>query len=65
LSHGVQVTCETWQASMRIMTGVGDLVQRTENGEAHVGYSVAGRSSNTMCGMHYAQGDEERMFLDL
>jgi hypothetical protein len=29
---------------MRIEVGVGDLVQRTGDGEAHVRYSVAGRS---------------------
>jgi hypothetical protein len=29
---------------MRIKTGVGDLVQRTEDGQAHVVYSVTGRS---------------------
>jgi hypothetical protein len=28
---------------MMIMAGVGDLVQRTEDGQAQVGYSVAGR----------------------
>jgi hypothetical protein len=30
--------------SDRIEEGVGDLVQRTGYGQAHVGYSVAGRS---------------------
>jgi hypothetical protein len=29
---------------MRIEAGVGDLVQRTEDGQAQVGYSVAERS---------------------
>jgi hypothetical protein len=29
---------------MRIMAGVGDLVQRTGDGQAQVGYSVARRS---------------------
>jgi hypothetical protein len=29
---------------MRIMAGVGDLVQRTRDGQTQVGYSVAGRS---------------------
>jgi hypothetical protein len=33
----------TWQTMMMIMAGVGDLVQRTEDGQAQVGYSVAGR----------------------
>jgi hypothetical protein len=29
---------------MRILAGVGDQVQRTRDGQAQVGYSVAGRS---------------------
>jgi hypothetical protein len=44
LSRGVQVTGAAWRAAMRIMVGVGDLVQRTGDGQAHVKYSVAGRS---------------------
>jgi hypothetical protein len=43
LSHGEKVAGATWQAAMRIMTEVGDLVQRTGAGQAQVGYSVAGR----------------------
>jgi hypothetical protein len=31
LSHGVQVAVAAWCATMRIMVGVGDLVQRTED----------------------------------
>jgi hypothetical protein len=31
---------------MRIEVGVGDLVQRTMNGQAQVGYSVTGRSGD-------------------
>jgi hypothetical protein len=40
-----------WRAAIRIMTGVGDLVQRTGDGQAQVGYSVLGWSSGrvTMC----------------
>jgi hypothetical protein len=30
-----------WQAATRIMAGVGDLVQRTGDGQAQVGHSVA------------------------
>jgi hypothetical protein len=41
LSHSVQVIGATWRAVMRIMVGVGDLVQQTRDGQAHVGYSVA------------------------
>jgi hypothetical protein len=32
LSHGVQVTGAAWRAVMRIVAGVGDLVQRTRDG---------------------------------
>jgi hypothetical protein len=34
LSHSVQVTGVTWWAAMRIVAGVEDLVQRTEDGQA-------------------------------
>jgi hypothetical protein len=45
---GVQVTGATWRATMRIVTGVGDLVQTTEDGQAKVGYSVVGRSGGRL-----------------
>jgi hypothetical protein len=32
LSHGMQVVGATWRAMMRIVAGVGDLVQRTGDG---------------------------------
>jgi hypothetical protein len=44
LSRGVQVTGAAWRVVMRIIAGVGDLVQRTEDGQAQVGYAVTGRS---------------------
>jgi hypothetical protein len=44
------------------MTGVGDLLQRTGM-VAKVGYSVVGRSDDTVCGLHRARGDKERGFL--
>jgi hypothetical protein len=54
-----------WRAAMRIMAGVGDLVQRTEDG--HIGRVLGGRaierSGGTVCGLHRARGDEERGFL--
>jgi hypothetical protein len=37
----VQVVGAAWWAATRIMAGVGDLVYRTEDGQAYVGYSVA------------------------
>jgi hypothetical protein len=57
LSRGVQVAGATWRATMRIVAGVGDLVQRIEDGQAQVDYSVAGRSegrvtSYAICTVH-------------
>jgi hypothetical protein len=40
LSHGVQVTGAAWRAAIKIMTGVGDLVQRTGDSQTKVGYSM-------------------------
>jgi hypothetical protein len=66
LSRGVQVAGVAWRVAMRIMAGVGDLVQRT--GDDHTGRVLGGRaierSGGTMCGLHRARGDEERGFLD-
>jgi hypothetical protein len=49
------------------MAGVGDLVHRTGNG--HKGWILSGRttrrSSDVVCGLHRAEGDEEREFLGL
>jgi hypothetical protein len=44
LSRDVQVTCAIWRTVTRIMTGVGDLLQRTRDDEAQVEYSVTERS---------------------
>jgi hypothetical protein len=44
LSYGVQVTGVAWRVATRIEAEIGDLVQRTWYGQAHVGYSVVGRS---------------------
>jgi hypothetical protein len=47
------------------MAGVGDLVERTEDGR--IGRVLSAwairRSSDTVCVLHHAQGDEEREFL--
>jgi hypothetical protein len=53
------------RATTRIVAGVGDLVQRTEDGRAHLvlGGRVIERSGGTMCSLHRARGDEERRFL--
>jgi hypothetical protein len=53
------------QVAMRIMTGVGDLVQRT--GDGHTGQVLSGRMieslGDAVCGLHCARGEEERRFL--
>jgi hypothetical protein len=51
LSHGVQVTGAARRTVTRIVAGVGDLVQKTEDSQAYVGYSGAGRSRGrvTLC----------------
>jgi hypothetical protein len=51
LSRDVYVAGVAWWAAMRIEAGVGDLVQRTRDGQAQVWYSVAGRSRGrvTLC----------------
>jgi hypothetical protein len=61
----VQVTCAVWRAVMRIVAGVGDLVQRI--GDGRIGHVLGGRaierSSDAVCGLHRACGDEECGFL--
>jgi hypothetical protein len=56
------VTC---RVVMRIMVGVGDLVQRT--GDGRIGRVLDGRtierSGGIVCGLHRARGDEECGFL--
>jgi hypothetical protein len=44
LSQDVYVTAAAWRAAMRIEAGVGDLVQRTGDGQVQVEYLVAERS---------------------
>jgi hypothetical protein len=65
LSRGVQVAGAAWRAAMRIMVGVGDLVQRI--GDGRTGLVLSGRtierSGGAVCGLHHARGDEERGFL--
>jgi hypothetical protein len=65
LSRGVQLAGATWRAATRIVTGVGDLVQRTRDdrtGQILSGWAIE-RSGGTVCGLHRARGDEEREFL--
>jgi hypothetical protein len=60
LSCGVQVAGAAWRTATRIVTGVGDLVQRT--GDGHTGRVLGGRaierSGGAVCGLHRARGDE-------
>jgi hypothetical protein len=65
LSFDVQVTGAAWQATMRIVAGVGDLMQRTIDGRTGqiLGGRMIERSGNVVCGLHCARGDEEREFL--
>jgi hypothetical protein len=50
---------------MRIVTGVGDLAQRT--GDGRTGRVLGGRAierlRGTVCGLHRARGDEKHGFL--
>jgi hypothetical protein len=50
---------------MKIVTGVGDLVQRTGDGRTVrvLGGRAIERSGGNVCGLHRARGTEEREFL--
>jgi hypothetical protein len=65
LSRGVQVIGAAWQAATRIVSRVGDVVQRT--GDGRTGWVLSDRtiggSGDTVCGLYRARGDEEREFL--
>jgi hypothetical protein len=54
-----------WRAAMRIVAGVVDLVQMTENGRTCrvLGGQVIKRSGGAVCDLHRARGDKEREFL--
>jgi hypothetical protein len=65
LSRGVQKADAAWRVVMRIMVGVGDLVQRIGNGRTGriLGGWMIERSGGAVCGLHRACGDKKRMFL--
>jgi hypothetical protein len=65
LSRGVQVSSAAWRVAMRIVAGVGDLVQRIGDGRTGrvLGGRVIERSGGVVCGLHRACGDEECEFL--
>jgi hypothetical protein len=60
----VQVAGAAWWAATRIVAGVGDLVQRIEDGRTSqvLGGRTIGRSGNAVCGLHHARGEEECEF---
>jgi hypothetical protein len=64
-SRGVQVAGAAWRASTRIVTRVGDLMQRIRDSRTSrvLGDRVIERSGGAVCGLHRARGDEERGFL--
>jgi hypothetical protein len=66
LSRGVQVTGAARRAAMKIMIGVGDLVQRTGNDRTGrvLGGRAIERSGDAVCGLHRVRGDEEREVLN-
>jgi hypothetical protein len=61
----MQVVGAAWRAVMRIVVGVGNLVQRTEDdrtGRVLSGWAIE-RSGGAVCGLRHARGDEEHVFL--
>jgi hypothetical protein len=66
LSRDVQVTGAAWWAAMRIVAGVGDLVQRIDDDRTGrvLGDWTIGRSGDAVCGLHRARRDEEHGFLE-
>jgi hypothetical protein len=55
----VQVVGATCRTAMRTVVGVGDLVQRTEDGRTGwvLGGWVVERSGGVVCGLYLARGD--------
>jgi hypothetical protein len=55
----VQVAGVGWRAATRTVAGVGDLVQRTEDGRIGriLGDLAVERSGGAVCGLHLARGD--------
>ena len=59
MSRGVQVVGAAWRAATRTVAGVGDLVQRTEDGRTGqiLSGQVVERSGGAVCSIHLAHGD--------
>jgi hypothetical protein len=55
----VQVADAAWHAAMSTVAGVGDLVQRTEDGRTGrvLGGQAVERSGGTICGLHMTRRD--------
>jgi hypothetical protein len=53
-----------WRAAMRIVVGVGDLVQRTADGRTGrvLGDRTIERSGDAVCGLHRARDHKEHEF---
>jgi hypothetical protein len=65
LSRSVQVADVAWRVATRIVVGVGDLVQRIEDGRTGriLGGRTIERLGEAVCGLHRAYRDEECGFL--
>jgi hypothetical protein len=65
LSRDVQMVGAAWHATMRIVSGVGDLMQRIEDDRTSQVLSgrAIERSGGAVCGLHRSRGDKERVFL--
>jgi hypothetical protein len=61
----VQVAGIAWRAATRIVAGVGDLMQRTENYRTCqvLDRRMIESPGGAVCGLHRAHRDEERGFL--
>jgi hypothetical protein len=59
------VTGAIWRAVTRIVARVEDLMQRTDDDRTCriTGGQTIERSGDTVCGLHRAREDEERVFL--
>jgi hypothetical protein len=59
LSRGVQVAGAAWRAATRTVAGVGDLVQRTEDGRTGqvLGGRAVERPGGAVCDLHLARRD--------
>jgi hypothetical protein len=61
----VQVAGAAWRTVTMIVAGVGDLVQRIDDGRTGrvLGGRMIGRSGDVVCSLNRAHGDEECEFL--